>query len=66
MSDFELKTFIEKILTQTHWLLVREYGYTRKEAADLINKSKLAESIERKPLLFAHMTPEQVLDGVLD
>lgn len=32
----------------------------------MIKDSKLKESIERKPLLFAHMTPDQVLDCVFE
>lgn len=62
----ELEKFKQRILSNTHLLLVREYGFTRSQATQMIKDSKLEESIERKPLLFAHMTPDQVLDCIFD
>lgn len=63
MSELEL--FKKQIIDRTHVILVREYGYSRIEANQLIQESRLNESIDKNPELFAHMTPDQVIDCVL-
>lgn len=66
MTNNEMTVFKKRIVDTAKAMLTKEYGYTRSEADAMIIKSCLEEAIERKPLLFVHVTPEQVLDIVFD
>ena len=66
MTTIEMTNFKNHIINTAKAMLIKEYGYSRNEADSMIIKSRLEEAIERKPLLFIHMTPDQVLDIIFD
>ena len=64
MKREDIEELKECILKEVRFQLAYDYGFTNKEIDEMIQKSNLVESIEYRPTVYAHMSPEQVLDVV--
>ena len=60
------KQFKLDVIAYLQNTLSRNYGYTSEQANKLIKDSEIEKSIDLFPEMMAHMSPEQLLDFVLD
>lgn len=65
MKNTDIKKLVSNILKTTKFQLADEYGFTNSEINNLIKKSRLEKSIKNRPSVYGHMSPEQVIDVVL-
>ena len=60
------KQFKIDVITYLQNTLSRNYGYTSEQVKKLIKDSEIEKSIDLYPDMMAHMSPEQLLDFVLE